>query len=174
MSRYQPVSHTDDDNDSITSRPSSPTPRPHRQQSYATPASPPPSFHSRASSPHRRRSISDSDPLVSDADRTLADTFDAPSDSESEDGDHADRRLDDRQRVMSGRPSDTSDAGNGERPAVERTVTQLPIFAPSTTARRQAPVNDGVFANLSAKPTQGGDDLEEKPPVSHQSLTFLI
>jgi len=166
--RYTQIHHSDDsDHESITSRPSSPQ----QQLSHTVPASSPPSYRSRNSSPQRRREISDSDPLVSDADRTLADTFDSPSDSESEDGDRGDHRLDDRQRILSGRPSDTTTESeaqqtqNGDRPAVERRVTQLPIFAPSTTSQRQGgSVNDGVFANLSAKPERG-EDLEEKPPV---------
>lgn len=193
--RYAPIAHHDDDDrDSIGSRPSSPyntssydTPshtsdaaaRPyiHHQASHTGPSSPPPSFDSRTSSPHRshggnRRSTTDSDPLVSDADRNLNDAFDNPSDSESDDGSPTDHRLDDRQRVMSGRPAagmDTAAGQDHDRPDVERRVTQLPVFAPATAPRRYGgPGNDGVFANLSAKPERGGGgDAEEKPPVSH-------
>lgn len=139
---------------------------PHHQLSHPIPSSPPPSFRSHLSSP-RRRSVTDTDPLVSEADRTLADTFDAPSDSESDDEGH--HRLDDRQRVMSGRPSAAAseDAANtGDRPQIERMVTQLPSFPPATAPTRHGRnvVHDGVFANLSAKPERG-DDAEEKPPV---------
>lgn len=136
-----------------------------------TPNSPPPSFRSRNSSiaSHQHRQ-----PLISDTDRTLADTFESPSDDEPDDERHT--RLDDRQRVMSGRPvTESADEDAlvplSGRPAVERRVTHLPVFAPATSAtvRRYGgnnTVNDGVFANLSAKPQRGGEDVDEKPPVS--------
>jgi hypothetical protein len=52
------------------------------------------------------------------------------------------------------------------RNGILRRVTQLPIFGGSARSDRTygAGQNDGVFANLSAKPTRG-EDLEEKPPV---------
>ncbi len=64
----------------------------------------------------------------------------------------------------------------GTRPsAVPRRVTELPVFLPQTasvsgTTGRvygggSASVNDGVFANLSAKPERGEKVEEEKPPV---------
>ena len=62
---------------------------------------------------------------------------------------------------------------SGPRPgAIERRVTQWPMFAPTrTTAGRGGGLsNDGVFANMSAKPGVGGDEeSDEKPPVSHNS-----
>jgi hypothetical protein len=134
------------------------------------PDSPPPSFRSRASSPVFRQ-----DPLRSDQDRELHDTFDSPSDDEgSDDGNN---ESDDRQRLMHGR-APTIDTPSTNTPVVVRPtatppapsnrivrmVTQLPIFNRGQTygAGNQ---NDGVFANLSAKP-QRGDDVDEKPPVS--------
>lgn len=78
---------------------------------------------------------------------------------------------------MSGRPSVAEGAtettgmlsGNdsAERPAVERRVTQLPVFPPATrTGRIYGGGNtDGVFANMSAKPV-AGEEVDEKPPVS--------
>jgi hypothetical protein len=134
------------------------------------PDSPPPSFRSRASSPVFRQ-----DPLRSDQDRELHDTFDSPSDDEgSDDGNN---ESDDRQRLMHGR-APTMDTPSTQTPVVVgptvtppapsnrivRMVTQLPIFNRGQTygAGNQ---NDGVFANLSAKP-QRGDDADEKPPVS--------
>jgi len=131
---------------------------------YPIPASPPPSFHSRASSPTgaSRRLLSD-DPLANDAERTLADTFDADSD-EDEEGE-----SDDRQRLMRGtpeEPADSSESSNG-REGIQRRVTQLPVFntqAPSSGRIYGGGQNDGVWANLSAKPTSG-EDVEEKPPV---------
>ena len=160
------VAAQDDDASPVT-----PTSSSLRQQSI--PNSPPPSFRSRASSPQsRRHSISSHDPLRSEAERTLADTFDAPSDDES-DNDH--EHGDDRQRLMRGNPSAS---GNGEaddedvRPGqIQRRITELPSFVPPSAPGTNGPVygggnsgHDGVFANLSAKPTRG-EDLDEKPPV---------
>lgn len=134
---------------------------------YPIPASPPPSFHSRASSPTggaSQRLLSD-DPLDNDADRTLADTFDNDSDDEEE-GDG----RDDRQRLMRGIPEEHRDSSDDEhiRPgAIQRRVTQLPVFntqAPTAGRIYGGGNNDGVFANLSAKPTRG-EEVEEKPPV---------
>jgi len=131
---------------------------------YEVPTSPPPSFHSRASSPSgaSRHLLSD-DPLAADADRTLADTFD----TDSEDEDEGDGR-DDRQRLMRGQPEPESESEDSDhvRQGMQRRVTQLPVFNTQAPSGRivGAGQNDGVFANLSAKPTRG-EDLEEKPPV---------
>jgi len=122
-------------------------------------------------------------PLVSNVDTTLEDTFESPSDDESENDDthESEHRLDDRQRVMSGRPSVADGAmdsettgmlsrrGSGERPVVERTVTQLPVGPPAANARTGRTYGggnmDGVFANMNAKPVPG-EEVDEKPPVS--------
>jgi hypothetical protein len=128
------------------------------------PASPPPSFRSRDSSPSSRRLLSQ-DPLSPQADQDLADTFD---DGEASD---AENDGDDRQRLMRADPSVTEPpiappTTTQRPPVVERRVTELPAFRPST--RVQAPTNDGVFANLSAK-LERGENLEEKPPVGISS-----
>ncbi|ORY09732.1 hypothetical protein BCR34DRAFT_567842 [Clohesyomyces aquaticus] len=150
------------------------------QQPYPVPASPPPSFHSRASSPtapSSRRLLSD-DPLATDAERTLADTFDSPSDEDDSDDENGDG-MDDRQRLMRGNPTDnqttdatrTSDEAAAPRAGIQRRVTQLPVFntsAPVPGRIYGGGQNDGVFANLSAKPTRG-EDLEEKPPTYEQA-----
>lgn len=62
--------------------------------------------------------------------------------------------------------------GSSERPAVERRVTQLPVFPPATrTGRIYGGGNtDGVFANMSAKPV-AGEEVDEKPPVSFAENT---
>ncbi|KAF2121860.1 hypothetical protein BDV96DRAFT_609006 [Lophiotrema nucula] len=137
----------------------------------AIPNSPPPSFHSRASSPSggaSRRLLAD-DPLDNDADRTLADTFGSPSGDEDSDNED---EVDDRQRLMRGQP-ETQPEGSEEtvRQGVQRRVTQLPVF--NTSAPRSGRIygagnNDGVFANLSAKPTRG-EEAEEKPPTYEQA-----
>jgi hypothetical protein len=129
------------------------------------PASPPPSFHSRASSPNgtSRRLLSE-DPIANQEDRTLADTFDSDSDDEEDvDG------RDDRQRLMRGNPRTEDEP---VAPGIQRRVTELPVFntqAP-TSGRVYGGGNGGVWANLSAKPTRG-EDAEEKPPVRTRLLT---
>jgi hypothetical protein len=161
--RYEAVA-THDDGDHVEG-PYAPQPIPN---------SPPPSFRSRASSPLSRH-----DPLRSDADRELADTFDSPSDDDESDDGH-DAGTDDRQRLI----TSTSPTGDHvtntpmspvepERP-VERRVTQLPVFAPRTgQAYGSGGANDGVFANLSAKPTRG-EDLDEKPPVRYNTIPLKV
>ncbi|KAH9862303.1 hypothetical protein IAQ61_010506 [Plenodomus lingam] len=133
------------------------------------PASPPPSFRSRASSPNatatsRAHLLSD-DPLTNDEDRTLADTFDSDSDDD-EDGDG----RDDRQRLMRGNPTSTD--GQDRPQEMQRRVTELPAFSPTAQAPPGGRVygggNGGVWANLSAKPTRG-EDAEEKPPTYEQA-----
>lgn len=162
--RYERVAEHDEDDSPISP-----------QAPYPIPNSPPPSFHSRASSPAAasRRLLSD-DPLTSDADRTLADTFDSPSDDEDSDSENGDG-VDDRQRLMRGNPTEgaqhTTENSDAPRIGIERRVTQLPVFTPQPNTRGRvygAGQNDGVFANLSAKPTPG-EDLEEKPPTYEQA-----
>ncbi|KAF2085310.1 hypothetical protein K490DRAFT_75174 [Saccharata proteae CBS 121410] len=131
---------------------------------YPIPSSPPPSFRSRASSPTSRHLLSGHDPLASDADRELEDTFAGPDDDDS---DEEHDGVDDRQRLMRGQPNATADEAI-PRP-IERRVTQFPTFTP-TSGRTVGggSGNDGVFANLSAKPTRG-EDAEEKPPTYEQA-----
>ncbi|KAK2037461.1 hypothetical protein LZ31DRAFT_570787 [Colletotrichum somersetense] len=160
--RYERVNaHDEDDFNSHNSAP----PR-HPQP---IPNSPPPSFHSRASSRDRdaRR-----------VDTTLADAFDT-------DGDDSDDDADDRQRLVRAdstlasadaqQRSPSSDA----RPHADRQVTQFP---PSTTTASAADApatpfriygsgiqNEGVFSNLTAKPERGGQTKEEQPPTYEQA-----
>jgi hypothetical protein len=132
------------------------------------PASPPPSFRSRASSPNggaSRRLLSE-DPVAEDADRTLADTFDSDSD---DDGDNDGR--DDRQRLMRGDPRASDEPTT---PGMQRRTTEIPVFNTQTpsTGRVYGGGNGGVWANLSAKPTRG-EDAEEKPPVRRIPLAMI-
>ncbi|KAJ4412585.1 hypothetical protein N0V91_000343 [Didymella pomorum] len=154
---YERVANNDDADSPVTS-----------QQQWP-PASPPPSFRSRASSPTSRRLLSD-DPLAHNEDRTpdrtqdrtLADTFDSDSDDdEDEDG------RDDRQRLMRGNPQDDAVP---PPPGIQRRVTELPTFNTQAPAsgRVYGGGNGGVWANLSAKPTRG-EDVEEKPPTYEQA-----
>jgi hypothetical protein len=125
--------------------------------SHPTPHSPPPSFHSRSSSPQPTRQV----------DSTLADAFD--------DDDESDDEVDDRRRLM--RQNST--------PSMENVTTHAPIQpavpAPAPSGSRSTRVvgggsgSDGVFANLSARPERGNSDPEkdELPPVCHLRLGLL-
>ncbi|KAJ5770042.1 uncharacterized protein N7511_002093 [Penicillium nucicola] len=139
-------------------------------------ASPPPSFRSRSrsSSPSSRRLLHN-DPLNNDDDQTLADAFGDEDESDNDD------EPDDRQRLMRADP-DFRSADNGQsasasssdsrsdsqdpaRAGILRRPTILPNFTtPSPGGQRQiAPSNDGVFANLAAKPERG-EKNEDLPP----------
>ncbi|KAL8717051.1 MAG: hypothetical protein Q9225_005670 [Loekoesia sp. 1 TL-2023] len=164
--RYEPVSNHDQDDEPSTPRAN--------EDFHSVPSSPPPSFRSRASSPTSRHLLTSEDPLTSEADRTLADTFDdgSASDSESHDG------GDDRQRLMRGNTipppteNQTTTVSDGARPVpIQRTVTEFPGVTPVVPGRTRgmpystfASSNDGVFANLNAKPERGEKQEEEKPP----------
>lgn len=142
------------------------------------PSSPPPSFHSRSSSPSSRRLLHD-DPVRNEADQTLADTF--GDDDESDD----DEEPDARQRLMRANPEPQTQPGNGivdasssesaaqdgqRGPSPQRRDTLLPFFATPTASGRVVGgihhTNDGVFANLNAKPERG-EKNEDLPPVSN-------
>ncbi|KKY15648.1 putative metal homeostatis protein bsd2 [Phaeomoniella chlamydospora] len=155
--RYEPVQSHDDDESPVISA-----------SNHALPSSPPPSFRSRASSPTSRHVFSQ-DPLDNEAEQTLADTFD-----DGEGSDREDEEVDDRQRLMrasADSPSPSLDAQpttNEYRPApqIVRRVTEFPGVSVSSRSLQSA--NDGVFANLSAKPERG-EKLEEQPPSYEQA-----
>lgn len=136
------------------------------QSPVAIPNSPPPSFRSHPSS---RRSSRDNLPRAADQD--LDDAFGAPSDDEDNDEDTRDRR-----RLISNghsaqSPSDTTTLSAPSRPdAPNRQTTQIPTFVPGSSSGRVvgAGSNDGVFANITAKP-RAGDDVDEKPPTYEQA-----
>lgn len=125
------------------------------------PSSPPPSFHSRASSPTpRNRRVNDP---------TLADAFDA-DDSEDED------EPDDRQRlvrqnsepVTSGSSTGGPAANTPPEPARSSmaTAAAAAVAAASNRIFGSGIQSDGVFSNLTAKPERGGaSEKEEQPPV---------
>lgn len=65
------------------------------------------------------------------------------------------------------------EADDPHRPTgVQRRVTEIPAFVPRAGSGRVmgggSHVNDGVWANLNAKP-RAGDDVEEKPPTYEQA-----
>ncbi|KAL1962992.1 hypothetical protein VTN77DRAFT_8838 [Rasamsonia byssochlamydoides] len=170
--RYQRVNaHDDDDDNEVESSPEVPT---SRQQ---IPSSPPPSFHSRSSSPSSRRLLSD-DPMRNEADQTLQEAFDDGNETDEAD------EPDDRQRLMRGNPpprnestSESANASSSEsrddgprNPPIQRRVTILPSFSSSTPSGRVVGMgNDGVFANLSAKPERGEKNEEDLPPSYEQA-----
>lgn len=78
-----------------------------------------------------------------------------------------------------GNTAESPVATQAPRPdAPVRTQTAIPTFAPAVPAGGSGRVvgssqaNDGVFANISAKP-KVGEDLEEKPPVSNTAPRTL-
>ncbi|KAJ5814745.1 hypothetical protein N7474_006522 [Penicillium riverlandense] len=148
-------------------------------RSDLTPSSPPPSFRSRSSSPSSRRLLHGDDPLRNDEEQTLADAFD------DDDGSDDDNEPDDRQRLMRANPnfrsvddnnngpgaaSSSSESMGGQQdqtraPGIIRRPTILPSFSTpaSGNSRSITASNDGVFANLSAKPERG-EKNEDLPP----------
>ncbi|KAM5341831.1 hypothetical protein ACJ41O_014862 [Fusarium nematophilum] len=149
--RYERVNaHDEDDVDSPVDR------RNHLSQPI--PHSPPPSFHSRASSPTRQRQV----------DPALADAFDDDDDSDDE--------IDDRRRLM--RHNSTPPSSSSENVSTIEPPVQLPTApVPTPSGSRSTRIvggghgSDGVFANLSARPERGGGDPEkdEQPPSYEQA-----
>ncbi|KXL42951.1 hypothetical protein M433DRAFT_149935 [Acidomyces richmondensis BFW] len=141
-------------------------------QTLTIPNSPPPSFRSRASS----RRVSHEDEHPSEEVRDLEDAFGALSDEQSDDEDLSDRRrliTGDRPRSLSPTDGEAAlEAGGLRRPqAPQLANTQIPVFTPSVASSGRVMgtgSNDGVWANLNAKP-RPGEDVEEKPPTYEQA-----
>ncbi|KAK4225702.1 hypothetical protein QBC38DRAFT_253798 [Podospora fimiseda] len=156
--RYERV-NTRDEEDPET--PIAPLPRP----TYPIPNSPPPSFHSRASSINNRNNRVNAD---------LEDAFDVDEDSDDD--------ADDTQRLVRGSnttPSN-SDAASSQANGGSASQTsapssqpqiQRPIGAAPTTTRVYGGgiQSDGVFSNLSAKPETGEPVKDELPPSYEQA-----
>lgn len=125
------------------------------------PDSPPPAFRSRASSIVSRRQPSLA--TLRPVDQTLADTFDAgPNDNDNDGID------DDRQRLIRDAVT-SSQQSPGMRQPSQRATTSFPSLFGAGRTQHPGPSamsNDGVFANLNAKP-ELGEKSEEQPPVSH-------
>lgn len=120
----------------------------------AIPSSPPPSFRSRASS---RRGSASHAATETDVERSLDDAFGGSHDSDDEDDNEESRRL-----VSRANSETPPRPGNMARRTTEfpsAPAGTRPVFGGGSSTR------DGVFANISAKPSRH-DDLEEKPPVS--------
>ena len=124
-------------------------------ESPRIPSSPPPSFRSRLSS--RRASFSHYQIPETPVERELEDAFGGPHDSDEESDNHEAQNL----------VSQPDIDAISTPPAIQRRVTEFPGATAPTTTRVYgggAGTRDGVFANISAKPSRD-DDLEEKPPV---------
>ena len=131
------------------------------------PGSPPPSFHSRASSPQRRNGPVDS---------TLADAFD--------DDDESDDETDDRQRLVrqNSMPSQVTPSTTGTTATTTTNAgtyqTASTTAAPSTASGRVVGsgfASDGVFANMSARPERTDSEKDEQPPVrQHLEISLSL
>lgn len=168
----QDQDHDQDDHDDLET-PTQQSSNPLIRQSERA-HSPPPSFHSRASSLERRRQ---------GVDPTLADAFD------NDDDDSDDDEPDDRQRLVRGNsfPVDagTSNAPSQRHPMAPALPPRQPTQWPTTTTTPSAASNaathvpgrtygagiqsDGVFSNMMARPERGEKIVEEQPPVCIES-----
>ena len=133
--------HDDDDIESPTAP----------ARTHPIPNSPPPSFHSRASSRERTGRV----------DPTLADAFDT-------EGDDSDEEDDDRRRLVRSSSGPVSTPATSPPETVSRLAADTQSQAAGAAGSRvygggiQA---DGVFSNLSAKPERT-EEKDEQPPVS--------
>lgn len=155
-----------DDNEPGT--PAARTPSP----TDAVPNSPPPSFHSRASSVTSQE-------RNGRVDAALADAFDT-------EGDDSDDEPDDRQRLVRGNSfpasPDPARAGDAASNIPRATVPERQTTQSSQPSGQAAPYrvygggiqSDGVFSNLAAKPDAGGAEKEEQPPVCHSRLFLVV
>ncbi|KAK4675928.1 hypothetical protein QC764_506380 [Podospora pseudoanserina] len=159
-SRYERV-NTRDEEDHHT--PVSNAPRP----TYPIPNSPPPSFHSRASSIIGR----------DNGNRQNQDLDDAFG---SDDEDAWDDEPDDRQRLVRDNTTPSATDAASITPATTATTAQTsaqasqpsrPVGqAPTTTRVYGGGIqSDGVFSNLAAKPERGEPEKEELPPSYEQA-----
>ena len=140
----------------------------------STPVSAPPSFRSRATSLVSQQSQAENS--HSDAERMLAEAFNNGEGSDWEQGEG-----DDRQSLIRQTPAAlTQDTRSTHLERLSHRTTEIPssvtLTPPTASALRTASQttchpnltisNDGVFANLDAKP-ELGEKLEEQPPVRH-------
>ncbi|KAG6038690.1 hypothetical protein E4U41_003857 [Claviceps citrina] len=151
--RYARVHDQDDPNDDAQT---SLEPK----STHPTPSSPPPSFHSHASSFTRRNQVGPD----------LADAFGDDDEDGSED------EADDRQRLVRQHTITTS-SSSPVLPAVDHGSLRLPsnVVQQSASSDSRPRVvgggigSDGVFANLSAKPDRTVFEKEEMPPSYEQA-----
>ncbi|SPO05526.1 related to metal homeostasis protein [Cephalotrichum gorgonifer] len=150
---------TDNDADDLLR---SPTAAPPLREMNPIPNSPPPSFHSRNTSPERRARV----------DQDLEDAFGDDDDSEDE--------SDDRQRLVRGNHStptaEPTSSGRESPSAPAPTTTRngyQSVPQPSGAAAGRVygggSQADGVFSNMAAKPERGDGEKEEMPPSYEQA-----
>ncbi|PHH90052.1 hypothetical protein CDD83_4624 [Cordyceps sp. RAO-2017] len=145
--RYERINDRDDE-DHVDGTVSESTTPP-----LAIPSSPPPSFHSRASSPSRRG-----------VDPALADAFDA--DDASDDDDDAD----DRQRLVRQNTTPSTSCATPPTGAPAQSTDAPAVSSGSRPRYVGGGVGtDGVFANLSARPERVDSEKEEQPPTYEQA-----
>ncbi|KAK5993062.1 Metal homeostatis protein BSD2 [Cladobotryum mycophilum] len=147
--RYERVNAHDEDEDRHSFVP----PR-------SIPNSPPPSFHSRASSPTRNGRV---DPALADA---FGDDDDASDDDEA----------DDRQRLVRQNSTPTSGSfSDAPPPSAPPARPAVPSHTNSSGSRPRVMGGgvgtDGVFANMSARPERTDETVEkeEMPPTYEQA-----
>ena len=103
--------------------------------------------------------------MNSDADQTLANTF-----GDDEDDTDVEDDIDDRQRLMRGNPPPAEPQHDGPSQIQSQSTSATQQRPATASASASAPsrtirgTNDGVFANLAAKPERG-EKLEDLPPV---------
>ncbi|EED17676.1 metal homeostatis protein bsd2 [Talaromyces stipitatus ATCC 10500] len=106
-------------------------------------------------------------------DNALEDAFDDGNDSDDAD------EADDRQRLMRGDPTITatttnntsaeSNAAAAQPSSTQRRATMLPTFTSNSRVIGTGSSNDGVFANLNAKPERAEKQEEDLPPSYEQA-----
>lgn len=164
--RYERVNARDDEDGHTPSR------------TQRIPNSPPPSFHSRASSILSVDRDRDNNARQGRVDSALADAFDS--------GDDSDDEVDDTQRLVRGTPQSSSAAftpssssSTSGQPAAAGGAPAVPARAPATVPPPGAAStpfrvygggiqSDGVFSNIMAKPERG-EEKEEQPPTYEQA-----
>lgn len=126
---------------------------------YPIPSSPPPSFHSRASSRERQTAVA--------VDPDLADAFDDDSDDDADDRQRLVRANSTPSQQAQPATASTKSAAQLPQPPVHRPA---PPVTPTTSRVYGSGIQaDGVFSNLSAKPDRHGDEKDELPPVRPDS-----
>ncbi|XXH01060.1 ndufs8, ubiquinone oxidoreductase 23 kd subunit [Hypoxylon texense] len=156
--RYERVNTQDDSPDTPTS-PSSLRPQP-------IPNSPPPSFHSRASSAERRRQ---------NVDPTLADAFDAEDDESDDEPDDRQRLVRGNSFPISSNSTIRSSDGDDDRPTAPGSQSTQWSSVAANAQQANSRVygggiqSDGVFSNMTARPERGEKIVEEQPPTYEQA-----
>ena len=151
------------------------------QHNHPLPTSPPPSFRSRTSSLSSQRHVSH-DERMTRVNQTLADTFnDGYASDVSGDNDG-----DDRQTLIRGCQAGQGTSNSGDNTVVRtqmrgaQSSSALPATIPVLSRTHVSAIphtafsssNDGVFANLNAKPERG-EKTEEQPPVRERRYCLL-